>query len=189
MGHRSDRCPFFMIISVPSQSGKTLLELLVVVVIIGLIASLAFPLYSYFKAKASYVGCISNLTSIHAGLSARLSDNQMVWPQVPSDLESEGPQGDMLAKFWYEALKDYGIPKKTWVCSADEHIEELHLEDDVFESTYSVTEFDEQPNRAYQWVAQPWVVESGELHGQGVGPNVLYPDGRVERGMPLMIGN
>ena len=113
----------------------------------------------------------------------------MIWPQVPGDMEREGQQGDMLAKFWYEALKDYGIPKKTWVCSADEHIEELQLEDDVFESTYTVTEFDEQPNRAYQWVTQPWVVEGGELHGQGVGPNVLYPDGRVERGMPMMIGN
>ena len=172
-----------------TQSGKTLMELLVVTVIIGLIASLAFPLYSYFKAKAEYVGCINNLTSIHAGLSARLSDNQMIWPQVPGELEGEGEQGDMLAKFWYEALKDYGIPKKTWVCSADGHIDELNLTDEMFESTYSVTEFDEQPNRAYQWVAQPWVVESGELHGQGVGPNVLYPDGRVERGMPLMTGN
>lgn len=178
-----------MTIKIRKQSGKTLLELLIVVIIIGLLATLSFPLYSYFKAKAAYVVCISNLTSIHAGLSARLTDNQMIWPQVPEDVEREGAQGDMLAKFWYETLKDYGIPKKTWICSADEHIEMLELGDEVFESTYSVTEFDEQPNRAYQWVAQPWVVESGELHGQGLGPNVLYPDGRIERGMPLMIGN
>ena len=36
-------------------------------------------------------------------------------------------------------------------------------------------------------LAQPWVIESGEFHGKGVGPNVLYPDGRIERGIPLMI--
>jgi prepilin-type N-terminal cleavage/methylation domain-containing protein len=174
-----------MTFHIQSAHGKTLLELLVVVVIIGLLASLTFPLYSYFKARASYVGCVNNLTSLHAGLSSHLADHLMVWPQVPEDVDREGPEGDMLAKFWYDTLKEYGVSKKTWVCSADEHIEELNLTDEVYESTYSVTEFDDQPNRAYQWAVQPWVVESGDFHGIGKGPNVIFPDGHIERGMSL----
>lgn len=168
------------------RSGKTLIELLVVLVIIALLATLAFPLFGYFKAKASYATCISNLTSIHGGFASYLGDHQMVWPQVPDDLAREGAQGDMVAKFWYDQLKEYDSTKKTWVCSADEYLKDVAEADDHYESTYTITKFDEQPNRAYQWVAQPWAIESGEFHGKGVGPNVMYPDGRIERGMPLM---
>ena len=175
--------------SLPKPSGKSLIELLVVLVIIALLATLAFPLASYFKAKASYAACISSMKALHGGLASYLGDHQMIWPQMPEGLAREGEGGDMVAKFWYDALKDYGIPKKTWICSADERLKDFAEDENHYESTYTVTQFDEQPNRAYQWVKQPWVIESGEFHGKGVGPNVLFPDGRIERGIPLMTGN
>ena len=168
------------------QRGASLIEILVVLVIIALLATLSFPLASYFKAKASYAACVSSLTSIHGGFSSYLGDHQMIWPQVPENLEQDG-EGDMLAKFWYEQLKEYGITKKTWICRADEDNKDILETDNHYESTYTVTQYDAQPNRAYQWVAQPWIIESGELHGKGQGPNVLYPDGRIERGLSLMI--
>lgn len=167
-------------------SGKTLLELLVVLVIVASLAALAFPLYGYFKAKASYAGCISAITSLHGGFASYLTDNQGKWPQVPKNVQRSGSHGDMLAKFWYDALKDYGITKRTWMCPGDQRVLEYLESEDHYESTYGVTEFDDQPNRAYQWVSQPWLVESGDFHGKGMGPNVLYPDGRIERGMTLM---
>ena len=168
-----------------APSGKSLLEILIVVVIIALLVTLAFPLAGYFKAKASYAACVSSMKSLHGGFAAFLGDHQMIWPQVPDGLDREGEHGDMLAKFWYDALRDYGIPKKTWVCSADERLKDFAEDEKHYESTYTITEFDDQPNRAYQWVAQPWIIESGEFHGKGVGPNVIFPDGHIERGIPL----
>lgn len=168
-----------------NPSGKSLLELLVVLVIIALLATLAFPMYGYFKAKASYAGCISNLKSLHGGFAAYLGEHQNIWPKVPDGLEREGDQGDDLAKFWYDALKEYGVTKKTWICPSDDHLKNVLESNEQYETTYTITEFDEQPNRAYQWITQPWVIESGELHGKGAGPNVMYPDGRIERGIPL----
>ena len=172
--------------TLPHPSGKSLLELLIV--IIALLATLAFPLFGLFKAKASYAGCINSMKSLHGGFALYLGDHQMIWPQVPDDLEREGDHGDMVAKFWYDSLKEYGINKKTWLCPADERVKDILETDEHYESTYTVTEFDEQPNRAYQWVSQPWIIESAENHGKGVGPNVLFPDGRIERGIPLMTG-
>ena len=172
----------------PHPSGKSLIELLIVIVIVALMATLAFPLFGYFKAKASYVACISSLKSLHGGFASYLGDHQMIWPQVPDGLEREGPQGDMLAKFWYDSLKEYGITKKNWICPADEHLKDVLETDDHYETTYTITEYDEQPNRAYQWVSQPWITESGEFHGKGVGPNILFPDGRIERGISLTQG-
>jgi len=172
----------------PKPSGKSLLELLIVVVIVALLAAMAFPVFGYFKAKAAYAGCVNSMIALHGGFASYLGDHQMIWPQVPAGLDREGERGDMLAKFWYDSLKDYGIPKKTWLCPGDDRHDDLLESEDHYESTYTITEFDAQPNRAYQWVAQPWVIESGEFHGHGKGPNVLFPDGRIERGIPLMIG-
>lgn len=172
-----------------NHAGKSLIEMLIVLVIIALLATLAFPLFSYFKAKAAYAGCISSLASLHGGLSSHLGDHQMVWPQVPADLPREGGEGDMVAKFWYDQLKDYGISKRTWICPGDERLKNVLESDTHYESTYTVTEFDDQPNRAYQWVTQPWVIESGDFHGKGKGPNILFPDGRIERGISLMGGS
>jgi competence protein ComGC len=167
-------------------SGKTLIELLVVLVIIALLATLIFPLYGQFKARASYAGCVSNMTSLHGGFALYLNEHQMVWPTVPAEIERDGVNGDMLAKFWFDALKDYGITQRNWLCPGDDHFKNTLDSDTRFGSTYSVTEFDDQPNRAYQWVSQPWIIESAEFHGKGKGPNVIYPDGRIDRGLSLM---
>lgn len=168
-------------------SGKSLLEILIVLVIIALLATLAFPLAGFFKAKAAYAGCVSGMTSLHGGFAAYLGDHQMVWPQAPKDIERNSSlDGDMLAKFWADQLKEYGVSKRTWICPSDETRNDIKESDGRYDSTYLVTEFDSQPNRAYQWVNQPWVIESGDLHGKGGGPNVLFPDGRIERGISLM---
>lgn len=167
-------------------SGRSLLELLVAIIIIVLLAALTFPLAGHFIRKASYVGCLNNMKSLHAGFSSYLADHQMIWPQVPEGLERKGQDGDMLAKFWHDQLEDYGVTKKTWLCPADADLKKVTEEQDLHASTYTVTEFDDQPNRAYQWAGQPWVIEAGDMHGVGKGPNILFPDGRVEYGISLM---
>lgn len=170
-------------------SGRSLIEVLLVIGIIGVLAALAFPLATLFKAKAEYAGCVSNLKALHAGFASYLEDHAMVWPQVPEDMSRQsGQEGSPLAKFWYEQLKDHGIPKKSWLCPGDDDRKDVMESETVYGSTYLVTEFDDQPNRAYQWATQPWLVEKGDLHGVGKGPNVLFPDGHIERGIPLMMG-
>lgn len=162
--------------------------MLIVIVIIALLAALAFPLANLFKAKAEYAGCVGNLKALHGGFSSYLADHNMIWPQVPEDMPRRGSEGSGLAKFWYEQLRDHGVPKKTWLCPGDHDRKDIIESETIFGSTYMVTKFDDQPNRAYQWAAQPWVVEKGDLHGTGKGPNVLFPDGHIERGIPLMMG-
>jgi prepilin-type N-terminal cleavage/methylation domain-containing protein len=168
-------------------AGVSLIELMVALTIIGLLVALSFPLYGFFKAKAAYVGCINNLTSIHGGLSSYMQDHNMIWPQMSEQKHANDEENsDPDAEFWFNTLKEYGISKKTWVCSSDELPDQEILDEHSHISSYGITEFDSQPNRAYQWVGQPWAVESGDNHGRGKGPNVLFPDGRIERGMPLL---
>lgn len=169
-------------------SGRSLLELLMVLVIIALLATLAFPTVGYFRAKAAYVGCVSNLKALHGGFASYLSDNQMIWPQLPEGLKLGEGGSSQKAEWWFNQLQPYGITKKTWVCpAADADVQKVTETEGYYTSTYTVTRFDEQPNRAYQWISQPWVIESGDMHGVGKGPNVLFPDGRIERGMSVMI--
>ncbi len=161
---------------------------MIVIVIIALIATLTFPFMGWMRAKAAYAGCISNLTALHGGLSSYLGDHEMIWPQVPPKLPRSGDKGDMLAKWWHDQLEPYGCSKSTWLCKGDDGAQGI-IESETYYSTYTVTEFDEQPNRAYQWTRQPWVMESGDLHGKGKGPNMIFPDGHIERGMSIMFMN
>jgi prepilin-type N-terminal cleavage/methylation domain-containing protein len=48
----------------PSREGFTLVEIMIVVAIIGMLASIAIPNYINARAKANTVACISNLKLI-----------------------------------------------------------------------------------------------------------------------------
>jgi type II secretory pathway pseudopilin PulG len=169
-----------------------LLELLVGVAIVAVLVSLAFPAYNFIRAKLDMAVCVANLRSLHAGFSAHLQDHQMVWPQLPDDQltgdsgedEESGP--DKRSLFWYEALKPYGVTRKTWVCPADREgreADDTRVESLV--SSYIPTPFDEMPNTAYRWKNTPWLIERGQYHGRSTGPNMVLPDGQVIQGVGI----
>lgn len=172
-----------------SQSrGWSLLEVLVAAAIIALLVTLTFPAYRIVKDKMNFAGCVNNLKSIHAGLSVYLQDHAMIWPQPNEDLRAMADAEDeQLGIWWFETLKPYSVTRQTWVCPGDRNGREIDQQDlRNFYSSYGVTLFDETPNSAYRWF-QPWVIESGQNHGRGQGPNLIMPDGQVRQGVGIDI--
>lgn len=60
----------------------TLLELLVVIVIVAVLASLLMPAYSRSQRGAEAVACTANLREIGVGLNLYLGEHQMIMPDL-----------------------------------------------------------------------------------------------------------
>lgn len=59
-----------------SQKGFTLIELLIVVAIIGILAAIAIPQFSSYRAKAYNSASNSDLKNLKTGMEAYAADNQ-----------------------------------------------------------------------------------------------------------------
>ncbi|WP_243371820.1 prepilin-type N-terminal cleavage/methylation domain-containing protein [Geotalea sp. SG265] len=59
-----------------SKKGFTLIELLIVVAIIGILAAIAIPQFSAYRAKAYNSAAQSDLKNAKTGLEAFFADNQ-----------------------------------------------------------------------------------------------------------------
>jgi len=59
-----------------SKKGFTLIELLIVVAIIGILAAVAIPQFSSYRAKAYNSASNSDLKNMKTGMEAYMADNQ-----------------------------------------------------------------------------------------------------------------
>ncbi len=59
-----------------SKKGFTLIELLIVVAIIGILAAIAIPQFSSYRAKAYNSAAMSDLKNMKTGLESFYADNQ-----------------------------------------------------------------------------------------------------------------
>jgi len=59
-----------------SKKGFTLIELLIVVAIIGILAAIAIPQFSSYRAKAYNTAATSDLKNLKTGMEAFMADNQ-----------------------------------------------------------------------------------------------------------------
>jgi type IV pilus assembly protein PilA len=66
-----------------SNKGFTLIELLIVVAIIGILAAIAIPQFSAYRAKAYNSASNSDLKNVKTGMEAFMADNQ----QYPIDVK------------------------------------------------------------------------------------------------------
>jgi prepilin-type N-terminal cleavage/methylation domain-containing protein len=164
--------------------GWTLIELLIVMVIVAALATMAFPLYGMFRKRAQFVTCVSHLRVLHGGFMGHMMDNDMVWPQMPPDVFGSLDEDDMW-KWYYDVLRPYGIGKQAWTCPTDVSDHEETFSEKKYVGSYIPTMFDERPNTAFLWGNQPWLIERGEMHGKGDGPNIVMPDGSVRQGPAL----
>ena len=144
--------------------GFTVLELLVVVAIVGILATLMVPQMSDLGERAQRVVCTGHLRSLHVSLGAYLNDNEF-WPQCPDEL------GDAAAEqFWLDVLKEYGADEATWRCPTLARQLGASLTSGTSEAPrlhYTPTQFDDNPLTPRKWAGQPWLIEIGDMHHCG----------------------
>ncbi len=170
------------------KKGFSLIEILMVMIIVAILSTMVFPLYSALRQKAGLAGCLSNLRIIGIGLNTYLQDHNMVWPQLPKGVDGKpdyfGGDPVQLANWWKDTLTPYDVATKHWICPSDK----ARLEDQTvrqrFTASYGATFFDEYPNTAFKW-KQPWAKENSGMHGMR-GPNMLMPDGTIIEGIPTL---
>ncbi len=90
----------------------TLLELLIVLAIIGILATLLIPVYGHLRERAQKVQCMANLHSLYVGTDLYVQRNGS-WPQI--FLKNYGTPEDY-ANAWVAALDPFGIERTTWIC-------------------------------------------------------------------------
>ncbi len=96
----------------------TLLEMMLVIAIIGLVASLVAPSYEIIKKKAQGVTCIANLRQIGISVINATADNGR-FPMIETDPSNPvyGPEDNALGLL--ETLAPYGLIEQNLRCPCD----------------------------------------------------------------------
>jgi len=167
--------------------GFTLLEIATTMVVLGILATMSFPVIKGFRERAEGLKCMGNLKGLGLGAQAYIVDHRC-WPQIntekkDADAASTDPLSDAsqeLAKKWIAALAPYGIDEKTWRCPSVEKQIKIQGKKEALDKKridYVPTTFDTNPDSPTRWPKHPWFIERGALHGSG--PNLLFADGSV----------
>jgi len=69
--------------------GFTLVELLVVILIIGVLAAISYPVIRASVAKSKQATCLSNLRNVGVGLESYLQDHNRVMPMLAAGRSSK----------------------------------------------------------------------------------------------------
>ena len=91
------------------SGGLTLVEMLVVVAIIAILASIMFPVFSRARAAARKTACSSNLRQIGTAFELYVSDNDECFPYASRDCPAitSPPNLNAGRLLWPEAIQPY----------------------------------------------------------------------------------
>lgn len=154
--------------------GFTITELLVSILIVAILIGISIPSFEAIKRRAEKARCIGNMKALHTGFDSYLLDKNR-WPQMPPG-SMEWDRSDYFG-WWISALEPYGVGQQTWLCSSDRVLENLPKDQKPeHNSSYVPTRFNSHRHTPYRW-NQPWIVEAGDYHGQGM--HVCMPDGSI----------
>lgn len=152
----------------PRNTGMTILEVAVVMVIIAIIASMLLPFLGSARSRAEEARCHANLRNLFVGASGYMQANGS-WPQIPNALILSDQKE--YARMWVAALKPYGIPYVTWICPTIQGALATPIATDDQDENYRVdyigVSFDEEPSSPYPDIPYPWFVEKSGAHGRG----------------------
>ncbi len=155
----------------------TLFELLVVIVVVGILATLLTGAVSTLRARAQRAQCTANLRDLYVAAELYIQQNGS-WPQIPLSANDDAAVQNY-ASLWFDALKPFGPMQKTWICPT---IQSLMGNPDLsktenMRTDYFAMPFDDKPTTPHQWPRQPWFVEAGDVHGHG--NLVIFTDGSI----------
>jgi prepilin-type N-terminal cleavage/methylation domain-containing protein len=144
----------------------TLMELMTVLVIIGILATMVFGAMSDLQYRADRASCVANLKTLYTGANIYVQQ-QGAWPQIDPQKMADG--NTAYAQEWITALQGSGVARNNWLCPSVQRL--LHNPDVTLPKNiridYLATPFDEKAMTPYLWPKQPWFVERGSVHGDG----------------------
>ena len=169
------------------SGGFTMLEIATVMVILGILGTLIFPVVKGFSERAEALKCMEHLKGLGLGTQAYMVDHRC-WPQISPEKKQTGDSdaaplsnsAQVFAEKWIAALAPYAISEKTWRCPSVERQIKLQGKKEALDKKridYIPTSFDTNPESPTQWPKHPWFIERGSLHGAG--QNLLFADGSI----------
>jgi prepilin-type N-terminal cleavage/methylation domain-containing protein/prepilin-type processing-associated H-X9-DG protein len=101
------------------NSGFTLVELIVVIAIIALLATLMMPEVEKMTERARSVACMGNLRSIGTSVNTYVIENDQTFPFVEPNPNDPVYTGEVEAKPMLAELEPYGVTSKVLKCPDD----------------------------------------------------------------------
>lgn len=161
------------------SAGVTLLELLTVIIVIGILATMLLPAISSMASRMDRAKCTMNLKAVYLGAEFYLQDHKQ-WPQINPRIS--GDDSDEYARLWMAALQPYKVSKESWHCPSVQKVMLGDTPDPTKDPTeridYFPTPFDDKEITPHRWTGQPWFIERGAMHGEG--NLMIFSDGSVK---------
>jgi general secretion pathway protein G len=111
------------------HAGFTLIEVLVVVAIIAVLASIIFPVFSSARAKARSTRCVANLKQIGLAVDMYATDHDELYPLAKDPADEAYPEMWSAYPYWqawipymprlHDALDPYVRNRELWHCPSD----------------------------------------------------------------------
>lgn len=164
----------------PAPSARRRAFTLVVLLILGLLISLLFPVINAARLRANSVACKSNLHTIGQGIRMYLNENRGRYPRAPS-LPSVNPKA-------YPTLMRHLLPyvgrnEEVFHCPADDELFPIEKTSYFYNAQLGTDPLENnvffQVFKSKQYV--PVALDADEFHGKAKPINILFLDGRVEQ--------
>ena len=156
------------------QAGFTLTELLVTLLILTVLAGIAFPIGSAVMARSRSAACISNLRQIGVGLEAYLQDHAQTMPDIAAGRKSKGEDTPVLET----ELAAYLSNPEGFHCPADHEVFEKSGNSYIWNSTQSGRHRNKLEFFGKSGADKriPLITDKEDWHPGESGTNFLYAD-------------